>query len=81
MKVVLDVVLVLQQPVDGGFVVHRLANRFGGGFAISLEEDVVIKIGRVYHARVEPDGDVDPEVVVLVGALAAVLILSAVCAT
>ena len=42
MEVVRDAGLILQQPVDARFVVHRLVNGLGSRLAIGLEQDVVI---------------------------------------
>ena len=39
-----DLVLVLEEPVDGRFVVHGLVNRFCHGFAVDLEECFVVEV-------------------------------------
>src|SRR5262249_3559535 len=57
-----DLVLVRQQPVDAGFVVHRLVDRFGGRFAVGPKQDVEVNLFR-QDGGVEPDGDDDTEVV------------------
>jgi len=63
-EVVADVVLVFEEPVDGGFVAHGFGDGFGGGGAVGLEEDFVIDFrGFVGDAGVEPDGDDDAQVV------------------
>ena len=42
MKKVWGGVLILEQPVDGWLVVHGLGDRFGGRFAIRLEQQLRI---------------------------------------
>lgn len=60
MKVVPDLVLVFEEPVDGRFAAHGFGDGFGGRFAVGLEEDVVVHFCFfVGDRRIEPDGDDD----------------------
>jgi hypothetical protein len=45
MKVVWNLVLVVEEPVDGGLAAHGFGDGFGGGFAMGLEEDLVVDLG------------------------------------
>ncbi len=58
----LDRILVLQKPIDVGFVVHGLGNRFGGRFAVGAEQDFGIVLF-VNDRGVEPNGDDDSDIV------------------
>jgi hypothetical protein len=58
----LDRILVLQKPIDVGFVVHGFGNRFGGRFAIGPEQDFGIVLF-VNDRRVEPNRDDDSDIV------------------
>ena len=42
MKVVLYLVLILQQPVDRRLIAHRLADDLGGRLAVDVEKCLVI---------------------------------------
>src|SRR5262249_6811337 len=61
-----DLVLVLQQPVDGRLAAHRLADDLGGRLAVDVEERLVVQFVLVDHRGVEPDRVDDPQVVDLV---------------
>ena len=45
-EVVLDLVLVLQQPVDRRLVAHGLADHLGGRLAVDVEEGLVVEVVR-----------------------------------
>lgn len=62
MEAVLNRVLILQKPIDVGFIVHGFGNRLGGRFAIGAEQDFGI-ILFVDDRWVEPNGDDDSDIV------------------
>jgi hypothetical protein len=55
MKIVRDIVLVFQKPIDRRFVAHRLFDDLGSRFAVHVKEGLVIQIIDFCYRRIEPD--------------------------
>src|SRR5664279_4480613 len=53
--------LIFQQPIDRGFVRHRLSDRLGHPFAMNVEQDLMIEIVVLDHGRRQPDRADDPK--------------------
>jgi hypothetical protein len=51
----LDLVLVLEQPINARLVEQRLADDLGGGLAVDVEEGLVVKVVNFDHGGVEPE--------------------------
>ena len=62
MEKVRNGILVLEQPINGGLVIHSLGNRLGRRFSIGFEEHFWI-ILCIDDGRVEPDRNDNPKIV------------------
>ena len=62
MKEVRDRILIGQQEIDGGFMVHGLGDRLGCRFAIGSEQNLRIVFG-VHNGWVQPYRNDDTEIV------------------
>ena len=51
----LDLVLVLEQPISAWLVEQHLANDLGGGLAVDVEKGLVVKVVKFDHGGVEPE--------------------------
>jgi len=61
-KAVRHFVLILEEPIDIGFVVHRFVDRLGGRGAMRFEQDLEIDFLR-HDAGIKPDRHDDAQVV------------------
>ncbi len=58
-----DLVLVFEQPVDGGFAGHRFVDRLGHGLAMDVKQSFVVQLVRGRDTGVQPDAADDPQVI------------------
>ncbi len=65
-EVMLDLVLVLEQPISARLVEQRLADDLAGGLAVDVEKGLVVQVVNFDHCGVEPDRVDDSQVVDLV---------------